>query len=108
LLIISLALWSSATSNVLKHPILITLGTLSFTLYLVHTLVIASAGSSVMEILYPVNPLFAATSAIFLSISFSFLWAYPLAVFDTWWVKSVSRCVTNVFPRAGFSSSGVA
>ncbi|TRC79840.1 acyltransferase [Mesorhizobium sp. WSM4307] len=95
-LIIVMALWSGSARNVLGRSGFVFLGKISFSMYLIHTLVIASAGAFVIELLYYIGPLFASFCAILCSIFMSFILSYPLALVDAWWVRLVSRRVTSI------------
>lgn len=75
----------------LSGPIGILLGKLSFPIYLVHFLVLASVGCKVWLMTIALGPWFALVSAFAVTVVVSILAALPLISFDRWWTSLVNR-----------------
>jgi peptidoglycan/LPS O-acetylase OafA/YrhL len=91
------------TSSPLKMwlcgPIGIFLGKLSFPVYLVHFLVLASIGCEVWLRTIDMGPWVALLSAFSVTVVASIVAALPLAMFDRWWTSLVNRAAISVIPR---------
>src|SRR3954453_15728030 len=86
---------SLPTHRFLTKPLFAFLGELSFPLYLVHVLILCSAGSFVFVV---APPILAGPLATVATVAGSFLAAYPLVVFNRHWVSWVNRTVRLIYP----------
>jgi peptidoglycan/LPS O-acetylase OafA/YrhL len=86
---------SLPTHRFFTKPLFAFLGELSFPLYLVHVLILCSAGSFVFVV---APPILAGPLATLATVAGSFLAAYPLVVFNRHWVSWLNRTVRLIYP----------
>jgi peptidoglycan/LPS O-acetylase OafA/YrhL len=89
---------SSPLKTRLSGPIGIFLGKLSFPVYLIHFLVLASIGCEVWLTAIKIGPWVAFLSAFAVTVAASIVAALPLAMFDRWWTSLVNRAASSVIP----------
>ena len=84
----------------LSSPLFLWLGRISFALYLVHYLVIVSAGSFVRVHLNGLGPQLATLVAFVTVYAVSLALATPLSWYDAWLMERLDRIVGRIVPRA--------
>lgn len=91
-LLLMLAIESSpGTKLKLSGPIGVFLGKLSFPVYLVHFLILASAGCAVWLMTINTGPWVAFICAFLTTVVVSIVVALPVITFDRWWTSFVNR-----------------
>lgn len=83
----------------LSGPIGVFLGKLSFPVYLVHFLVLASVGCAVWLLTINAGPWVAFTCAFLITVAASIAVALPVITFDRWWTALVNRAANLMVPQ---------
>ena len=90
-----------AVQRALSGKFAVLLGRLSFPVYLVHTLVICSLGCATLVLVQGHLPgRWPRICAVLVSIAGTLAVAWPLAMWDVWWVRQVNRAAAILIPRA--------
>lgn len=98
-LLLMLAIETSPRTKLrLSGPVGIFLGKLSFPVYLVHFLVLASGGCAVWLATVSAGPWIAFICAFSTTVVASIVVALPIIAFDRWWIALVNRAANVVFP----------
>lgn len=104
-LILAVEAWPAAR-KILSGRVGRFLGRISFPIYLLHMMVISSAGAAVMVVFEQADPLVRGMTAIVVVTWISILVSLPLAAFNDMWVEWVNRSVRGGTKADGTIAAG--